>query len=49
MNQCTCPYDPEQNKIIKEVELREQEIAKAEKVIESIATRKQSVLDKYLK
>ena len=30
MNQCTCPYDPEQNKIIKEVELCEQEIAKAE-------------------
>lgn len=44
-----CPNIQEQNKIIKEVELYEQEIAKAEKVIESIATRKQSVLDKYLK
>ena len=44
-----CPNIQEQDKIIKEVELYEQEIAKAEKVIESIATRKQSVLDKYLK
>lgn len=44
-----CPNIQEQDKIIKEVELYEQEIAKAEKIIESIAMRKQAILDKYLK
>lgn len=44
-----CPNIQEQDKIIKEVELYEQEIAKAEVIIESIAMRKQSILDKYLK
>lgn len=44
-----CPDIQEQDKIIKEVELYEQEIANAEMIIESIAMRKQSILDKYLK
>ena len=43
------PNIQEQDKIIKEVELYEQEIAKAEVIIESMAMRKQSILDKYLK
>lgn len=45
----TCQNIQEQDKIIKEVELYEQEIAKAEVIIESMAMRKQSILDKYLK
>lgn len=44
-----CPNIQEQDKIIKEVELYEQEITKAEKIIESIAMRKQAILDRYLK
>ena len=44
-----CPDIQEQDKIIKEVELYEQEIAKAEKIIDSFAIRKQAILERYLK
>ena len=44
-----CPNLEEQNKIIKEVETYEVKIAEAENIIASCTSRKQAILDKYLK
>ena len=44
-----CPNLEEQNKIIKEVETYEVKIAEAENIITSCTSRKQAILDKYLK
>lgn len=44
-----CPNIEEQNKIISEVETYEDKITEAESIIASCTSRKQAILDKYLK